>query len=66
MKMREKLMNGGLFVVGVISLLVGITLLYLGIGGEVSADTEFGQYSGTVGAVALILGIVLMALGALW
>lgn len=58
-------MNGGLFVVGFISLAVGILLLYLGIGGEVSADTEFGAYSGTVGAVALILGIVLMASGAL-
>ena len=58
-------MHGGLFVVGLISLLVGILFLYLGIGGEVSADTEFGKYSGTVGAVAVILGIVLMAFGAL-
>jgi len=58
-------MMGELFLVGLVALIVGIILLYLGIGGEVSADTEFGQYSGTVGAVALILGIVLMAISAL-
>jgi len=46
-------------------LFVGILFLYLGIGGEVSADTEFGQYSGPVGAVAVILGIVLMAFSVL-
>jgi len=55
----------GLFVVGLIALFVGILFLYLGIGGEVSADTEFGQYSGPVGAVAVILGIVLMAFSVL-
>lgn len=59
------MMNGGLILVGLFSVFVGIVLLVFGIGGSVSADTEFGVYSGTVGAVALILGVVLMASGAL-
>ena len=58
-------MIGELFIVGLFAVLIGIALLYLGIGGSVKADTEFGKYSGSVGAVALILGIVLMALSAL-
>jgi hypothetical protein len=60
-----KMMNGVLILVGLISLFVGILFLYFGIGGKVSADTEFGQYSVPVGAVAVVLGIILMAFGAL-
>lgn len=58
-------MNGGLILVGLFAILIGALLLYLDIQGEVSADTEFGKYSGEVGAVAVILGIVLMAFGVL-
>ena len=58
-------MIAGLIVIGLLAVGIGILLLYLGIGGQVSASTEFGDYSGTVGAVALVLGIVLMALGVL-
>lgn len=58
-------MIAGLIIVGFLAIVIGILLLYLGIGGQVSASTEFGDYSGAVGAVALILGIVLMALGVL-
>lgn len=58
-------MNGALIGVGFLAILIGALLLLLGIGGKVSASTEFGDYSGPVGAVALVLGIVLMAFGVL-
>jgi hypothetical protein len=58
-------MHGGLFGVGIIAIIVGAVFLLLGLSGEVSADTEFGRYSGEVGAVAVILGIVLMAISVL-
>jgi hypothetical protein len=51
--------------VDVIAILVGVLLLVLGVSGQVGADTYFGRFSGEVGAVAVILGIVLMALGVL-
>ncbi len=54
-------MNGSLFLVGGLSFATGLGLLYLGIKDKVSADTTWGKYSGHVGAVALLLGIVLMA-----
>jgi len=57
---------GGLIAVGALSGLIGFILLLLDVGGRVSADTEFGEYSGPVGGVLLVLGIVLMALGSLW
>jgi|NGEPerStandDraft_8_1074529.scaffolds.fasta_scaffold34854_2 hypothetical protein len=53
----------GLFGIGIIALLVGGLFLYLGIKGDVSADTQFGTFSGSVGAVSAVLGIVLMAFG---
>ena len=53
----------GLFGVGILAIIIGGILLYLGFGGDVSADTQFGAFSGPVGAVAVILGIVLMAFG---
>ncbi len=58
-------MLGWLFIVGVTALFVGIILLILGIGGEVRADTEFGKYCGTVGVIAVILGITLMVFSAI-
>jgi hypothetical protein len=54
-----------LFWVGSLSSLVGFVLLILGIGGKVSADTEFGKFSGGVGAVVLVLGLVMMGIAAL-
>jgi hypothetical protein len=57
---------GGLIAVGALAVFIGIVLLLLGVGGRVSADTEFGEYSGPVGGVLVVLGIVLMALGSLW
>jgi len=38
---------------------------YVEAGGRVSASTQFGDFSGAVGLVALIIGIVLMAISAL-
>jgi hypothetical protein len=58
-------MNGGLIGVGFLSLIVGVIFLYLGFGGKVTGDTPFGRYSGPVGAVLALLGIVLMGLGAI-
>jgi len=58
-------MIGGLIGVGFLAILVGAIFLYFGVGGKVSASTEFGDYSGTVGGVAVVLGIVLMAFGVL-
>ena len=58
-------MNGSLFGVGLLSLTSGLILLILNVGGKVSADTEFGKFSGTVGGVLAVLGTVLMAIAAL-
>ena len=55
-------MNGALFGIGLLSLLVGALFLYLGYNQNVSADTKFGKFSGGVGGVAVIFGITLMAL----
>ena len=54
-----------LFWVGIIAVLIGIILNYVEAGGKVSASTQFGDFSGAVGLVALIIGIVLMAISAL-
>jgi hypothetical protein len=54
-----------LFWVGSLSSFIGIVLLVLGIGGKVSADTEFGKFSGSVGAVCIVLGIVMMGIAVL-
>jgi len=58
-------MNGGLFEVGIIGIPIGVVLLAFGLSGKVSASTDFGQYSGEGRAVAIVLGIVLMALSVL-
>jgi hypothetical protein len=64
-KIDEKGMNGGLFGVGVLSLLIGTIFLYLGFNQKVSADTDFGKFSGGIGAVAVIMGIVMMGISTL-
>ena len=51
--------------VGILAILVGVILLVLEVSGEVSADTDFGRFSGDIGPVAVILGVVLMAFGVL-
>jgi hypothetical protein len=61
-----KIMLEGLIGTGLLSVIIGLILLLLGIGGRVSADTEFGEYSGPVGGVLLVLGIVLIALGSIY
>lgn len=40
----------GLFGIGIIAIIIGAILLYFGIGGDVDADTSFGNFSGPVGA----------------
>jgi hypothetical protein len=58
-------MLGWLVGVGAIATIIGLILTVLEVGGDVSADTQFGTFSGAVGPVALVLGIVLMAIGGL-
>jgi hypothetical protein len=54
-----------LFGVGLIAILIGAILLYFGYGGKVKASTQFGDFEGPIGAVAVIVGIFLMAFGAM-
>lgn len=58
-------MFGWLVAIGALSTIIGFLLTFMGIGGNVCADTQFGDFTGEVGPVALILGIVLMAIGGL-
>jgi len=58
-------MIGWLVGIGILAILIGIVLILLEARGEVSAETQFGNFSGGVGPVALILGIVLAAIGGL-
>jgi hypothetical protein len=58
-------MFGWLIGIGALATVIGLILTILQAGGNVSADTQFGDFSGEVGPVALILGIVLMAIGGL-
>lgn len=58
-------MIGWLVGIGILAILIGIFLILVEARGEVSADTQFGKFSGDVGPVALILGIVLVAIGGL-
>jgi hypothetical protein len=60
----DEKMNG-LFGVGIVSVIIGAVLLYFGFGDNVSASTQFGDFEGPIGAVAVIVGIVLMAIGAM-
>lgn len=62
---EEKKMIPSLFGVGTISFLVGLVVLVPGIDGKMSADTTFGKFSGRVGAVALIMGLVMMVVAAM-
>jgi hypothetical protein len=55
-------MNAQLFGVGLISTLIGTIFLVIGFNQRVSADTDFGKFSGGIGAVCVIMGIVLMGL----
>jgi len=54
-------MNWGLFWVGTLSALIGLVLLFLRVGGKVSADTDFGKVSGGIGGVVLVLGLLMQA-----
>jgi hypothetical protein len=56
-------MNLGVVGVGAFSAIIGLILLYLGMGEKVKADTPFGRHSGPIAGVLLVLGIILMALG---
>lgn len=58
-------MNQGLYQVGVLAFAIGLILLLLGIGDKLTIKTRFGNYSGSVGAVLLALGIVLMAISSM-
>ena len=58
-------MFGWLVAVGALATIIGLILTLMEIGGNVSANTEFGDFSGGVGPVALLLGIILMAIGGL-
>ena len=53
----------GLFGIGILAIIIGAIMLYFGVGGNVHANTDFGEYSGRLSAVAIVLGIVLMAFG---
>jgi hypothetical protein len=48
-----------LFWVGSLTALVGAVFMVLGIGRRVSADTDFGKFSGRVGEVLLVMGFVM-------
>ncbi len=57
-------MIGGLIAVGLIGILLGFMLLLLGIRDSVTTSNNFGKFGGSVGAVSIILGLVMMGLGA--
>ncbi len=58
-------MFGWMVGIGALATIIGLILTFMESGGSVSADTQFGDFSGEDGPVALILGIVLMATGGL-
>jgi hypothetical protein len=58
-------MFGWLVGIGALATIIGLILTSIEVGGSVSAHTQFGDFSGEVGPVALILGIVMMAIGGL-
>jgi uncharacterized membrane protein len=55
--------GGGLIVVGWLSLMIGVVLLYLNQKQHASMDVEFGNFSGPVYFIFLAAGIVLIFLG---
>ena len=58
-------MNIELFGVGGMAIVIGLFLVGIGASEEVSADTKFGRYSGSVGGVVIVLGIIFMAIACL-
>ena len=58
-------MLGWLVLIGLFVVFISGILTVGDVKGEVSADTDFGFFSGALGPVCLVLGIVLMAIGGL-
>jgi hypothetical protein len=59
-------MNIPLFLVGLLSMLIGLVLTVVQTKGSVRASTQFGDFSGAVGPVVLVLGLVLQAISVLF
>ena len=59
-------MNMPLFLVGLLSMLIGLVLTVVQTKGSVRARTQFGDFSGAVGPVVLVLGLVLQAISVLF
>jgi hypothetical protein len=55
-------MNIGLFEVGILSVLIGIIFLYVGLYQKVRAGTDFGGFSVDIGAIAAVMGMVIMGI----
>jgi hypothetical protein len=59
---EQQKMNAGLFGVGLLSLLLGTLFLVVGFNQKVNASTNFGKFSGGIGAVLVIEGTVMMGI----
>jgi len=56
---------GSIFVlVGIISFLLGLFLLFAGVRARGSMDTEYGRFSGPVWFILIAFGLVLILVGA--
>ena len=56
-------MDGFLFGIGILGFLAGLLLTIAEAKGVVSANTQFGKFSGAAGPVVLFIGLVLQAIG---
>ena len=59
-------MNTSLFLVGLLSTLIGLVLTISQTKGSVRTSNKFGVFSGGVGPVVLVLGLVIQATSVLF
>jgi hypothetical protein len=55
----------GVFLIGTLSLVVGVFLLLLGVRSSGSMDTQWGKFSGPVWFILIAFGFVLQVIGAM-
>ena len=55
----------GVFLIGTLSLVVGVFLLLLGVRSSGSMDTQWGKFSGPVWFILIAFGLVLQVIGAM-
>ena len=55
----------GVFLIGTLSLVVGVFLLLLGVRSSGSMDTKWGKFSGPVWFILIAFGLVLQVIGAM-